>query len=151
MRLFANPALPLNGYPYCGVDRLKGNVHVHPFVHSQRHSGGTTTPHPSNNFDCSEHAHQSRATTTTQAGGNRDPEFKWVGIPIGVFFAGLCMGGVLPEFVANLTPWALVSPLAMELADSTRSVSSIVPVIATIAWIIALTAGAIWRFKKEEF
>ena len=74
-----------------------------------------------------------------------------VGIPIGVFFAGLFLGGVLPEFVANLTPWALTSPLAMELADPARSVGSIVPVFATIGWIAALTGAAIWRFQREEF
>lgn len=74
-----------------------------------------------------------------------------VGIPIGVFFAGSFLIGVLPETVAKLTPWALGSPLAMELADETVPVSSVVPVFATLVWITLLTAGAIWRFQREEF
>ncbi len=74
-----------------------------------------------------------------------------VGIAVGVFFAGLFLGGVLPDVVANLTPWALSEPLAMELADETRSVDSIVPVFATLAWIAIFTAASIWRFRREEF
>lgn len=74
-----------------------------------------------------------------------------VGVPIGVFFAGLFVGGALPVWLANLTPWALATPLAMELADDTTAVTSIVPIIATLFWITLLTAGAIWRFQREEF
>ena len=73
-----------------------------------------------------------------------------IGIAIGVFFAGLFLGGVLPDVVANLTPWALLEPLAMELADETRSVDSYVPMFATVAWIAVFTAASIWRFQREE-
>ena len=74
-----------------------------------------------------------------------------VGIPIGVLFIGEALVPVLPDVVANLTPWALVEPLAMELADETKSVDSIVPVFATVAWIAIFTAASIWRFQREEF
>ena len=40
-----------------------------------------------------------------------------VGIAIGVFFASMFMASTLPDMIANLTPWALLEPLAMELAD----------------------------------
>ena len=74
-----------------------------------------------------------------------------VGIAVGVFFAGLFIAPVLPDVVSNLTPWALLDPLAMELADETRSVDSIVPVFATIVWVAIFTAASIWRFQREEF
>ena len=74
-----------------------------------------------------------------------------VGIAVGVFFAGLFVVPVLPDFIANLTPPTLLSPLAMDLADETRSVDSIVPVFATVAWITIFTAASIWRFQREEF
>lgn len=74
-----------------------------------------------------------------------------VGIPVGVFFAGSFLGGTLPDVVSNLTPWALLDPLAMELADETKSVTSIVPVFATMAWVAIFTAASIWRFQHEEF
>lgn len=74
-----------------------------------------------------------------------------VGIPVGFLFLGMFLTGVLPEVIVNLTPWAVVSPLAMELADETEKVTSWVPVISSIAWITALAAAAIWRFKREEF
>ena len=73
-----------------------------------------------------------------------------VGIPIGVFFMGLFITGSLPEFIANLTPYTLTTPLAMDLADETRTVSSVVPVLATLVWIAAFAAGGIWRFRREE-
>ena len=71
-----------------------------------------------------------------------------VGIAVGVFFVGLFVVPVLPDFIANLTPPTLLSPLAMDLADETRSVDSIVPVFATVA---IFTAASIWRFQREEF
>ncbi len=74
-----------------------------------------------------------------------------VGIPIGVFFAGMFAGGALPDLVSNLTPWALLNPLAMELADETESVGSIVPVFATVAWVAIFMTASIWRFQREEF
>jgi ABC-2 type transport system permease protein len=74
-----------------------------------------------------------------------------VGIPIGVMFAGMFLGGVLPDVIAQLTPWAVVSPLAMELADGTQEVTSYVPVLSSLVWIVALAWASIWRFKREEF
>jgi len=73
------------------------------------------------------------------------------GIAIGVFFAGMIIAGALPDVVSNLTPWALLDPLAMELADETRTVDSIVPVFATVAWIAIFMVAAMWRFQREEF
>ncbi len=74
-----------------------------------------------------------------------------VGIPIGLFFVGAFAGGALPDAIANLTPWGLIEPLAMELADETRAVDSYLPLIATVVWIAAFTAAAIWRFEREEY
>ena len=74
-----------------------------------------------------------------------------VGIPIGFVFAGMFLGGILPEGIAQLTPWAVVSPLAMELADPAREVTSYIPAIVSAAWTAALTGAAIWRFNREEF
>ncbi len=74
-----------------------------------------------------------------------------VGIAIGVFFAGLFVGPALPEVVSNLTPFALLNPLAMELADETKTVTSVVPVFATIAWVAIFIAASIRRFQGEEF
>ncbi len=72
-----------------------------------------------------------------------------VGIPIGVVFLGMFLGGSLPEFVFNLTPWALGS-LAQEIADETTAVTSLVPVFATMVWIVVLTVASFWRFQREE-
>ena len=74
-----------------------------------------------------------------------------VGVPIGFVFAGMFLGGVLPEGIAQLTPWAVVSPLAMELAEGAKDVTSYVPAIASAAWTTALIGASIWRFKREEF
>ncbi len=74
-----------------------------------------------------------------------------MGIAVGVFFVGLFLAPVLPDVVANLTPPALLDPLAMELADETKSVDSIVPVFATVAWVTIFTVASIWRFQREEF
>jgi ABC-2 type transport system permease protein len=74
-----------------------------------------------------------------------------VGIPIGFVFAGMFLGGVLPEGIAQLTPWAVVSPLAMELAEGAKDVTSYVPAIASAAWTVALIGASIWRFNREEF
>ena len=73
-----------------------------------------------------------------------------VGIPIGFVFAGMFLGGVLPEGIAQLTPWAVVSPLAMELAEGAKDVTSYVPAIASAAWSVALIGASIWRFNREE-
>ena len=74
-----------------------------------------------------------------------------IGTAIGVFLAGTLIAPLLPGVVSNLTPWALMDPLAMELADETRSVGSIVPAFATMAWIAIFTAASFWRFQREEF
>ena len=74
-----------------------------------------------------------------------------VGIAVGLFFAGMFLVSTLPDAVSSLTPWALLDPLAMELADETKSVDSIVPVFATLAWIAIFTTASIWRFQREEF
>ena len=74
-----------------------------------------------------------------------------IGTAIGVFMAGTLIAPVLPSVVSNLTPWALLDPLAMALADETRSVDSIVPVFAAMAWIAIFTVAAFWRFQREEF
>ena len=74
-----------------------------------------------------------------------------VGIAIGVFFVGLFLGPALPDSVADFLPVALVEPLAMELVDETRSVDSILPVFATMAWVALFTVAAFWRFQREEF
>jgi ABC-2 type transport system permease protein len=74
-----------------------------------------------------------------------------VGIPIGFVFAGMFLGGLLPEGIAQLTPWAIVSPLAMELAEGAKDVTSYVPAISSVVWTAALIGASIWRFNREEF
>ena len=74
-----------------------------------------------------------------------------IGTAIGVFMAGTLIAPVLPSVLSNLTPWGLLDPLAMELADETRSVDSIVPVFASMAWVAIFTVASFWRFQREEF
>ena len=74
-----------------------------------------------------------------------------IGTAIGVFMAGTLIAPVLPSVLSNLTPWGLLDPLAMELADETRSVDSIVPVFAAMAWVAIFTVASFWRFQREEF
>ena len=75
---------------------------------------------------------------------------------VGKVSRAVAVGAMVASFgaaaqAAPITPWALVSPLAMELADETKSVTSIVPVFATMVWIAIFTAASIWRFQREEF
>lgn len=74
-----------------------------------------------------------------------------VGIPIFVLFIGEALVPVLPDVVYMLTPWALIDPLAIDLADETRTVGSKVQVYATLAWVAIFTAASFWRFRREEF
>lgn len=74
-----------------------------------------------------------------------------IGTAISVFMTGTLIAPVLPSVLSNLTPWGLLDPLAMELADETRSVDSIVPVFAAMAWVAIFTVASFWRFQREEF
>ncbi len=77
-----------------------------------------------------------------------------LGIALGFMFAGYVIPNVFPD-IAAFSPWML-GQIALVLALGTRAPQSlpptaIIPVIATILWIMIFTALALWRFGKEEF
>lgn len=65
------------------------------------------------------------------------------------FFVGLA------PWLLEITPWGLVvqgqtPPLAVQVAEG-QPLTSVTPILATVAWIVAFVAIAIWRFRKQEF
>ena len=62
--------------------------------------------------------------------------------------------GIAP-WLADVTPWGLVvqaqrEPLAVLLAEG-QPLPTVLPIVATVLWIVAFTAVAIWRFRQQEF
>ncbi len=77
-----------------------------------------------------------------------------LGITLGFMFAGNVIPNALPDSAA-LFPWML-GQIALVLALGSRApqslpLTAIIPVIATLVWIMIFIALAIWRFDKEEF
>jgi ABC-2 type transport system permease protein len=77
-----------------------------------------------------------------------------LGIALGFMFAGYVVPNVSPD-AAMFFPWML-GQIALVLALGTRAPrplppTAIIPVIATILWIVIFIVAAIWRFGKEEF
>jgi ABC-2 type transport system permease protein len=77
-----------------------------------------------------------------------------LGIALGFLFLGAFVPNALPQLAA-IFPWKL-DGVALLLALGPQAPgplppSAIVPVIATILWIVIFIALAIWRFGKEEF
>jgi hypothetical protein len=73
------------------------------------------------------------------------------GIGIGFIMTGLLLKGFIPFQVLIVTPWPLPD-VAAGLALGTDLPSTwLVPVLATVFWIVAMTVAALWRFGREEF
>jgi ABC-2 type transport system permease protein len=77
-----------------------------------------------------------------------------LGIALGFWFASGLVPLVLPALAAILP--GTLSGVALLLALGPRAPqalppTAIIPVIATILWIVIFTALAIWRFGREEF
>ena len=72
-----------------------------------------------------------------------------VGIGFGVFIAGAILSGILPETVTAFTPWPL-SAFAGLVAQG-QPIPSLIPVFATIIFLIVFVGVGLWRFSKEKF
>jgi hypothetical protein len=77
-----------------------------------------------------------------------------LGIALGFMFAGFVIPNAWPD-AAMIFPWML-GQLALVLALGPGSPgpippTAIVPVVATILWIVIFVALALWGFRKEEF
>jgi ABC-2 type transport system permease protein len=78
-----------------------------------------------------------------------------IAIPIGILFAAQFLMNSFPV-MASLSPWGLIFPNGNEMPAIMQAISgmpltSLAPVIATIAWIVIFTVVAVWRFQREEF
>jgi ABC-2 type transport system permease protein len=73
------------------------------------------------------------------------------GIGITFIMTGLLLKSLIPLPVQIVTPWPLPD-VASGLALGTELPSVWpVPIIATMIWIVVMTAVALWRFEREEF
>lgn len=72
------------------------------------------------------------------------------GSAIGFLFAGQVVGGLRPE-LAHVFPWQLHGIASAVAQGSPAPAWWWQPVLATVAWTVALSALAIWRFAREEF
>jgi ABC-2 type transport system permease protein len=77
-----------------------------------------------------------------------------LGVALGFMFAGFVIPNALPDS-AMFFPWMLGQvALVLALGPSAPQPlppSAILPVIATILWIVIFVALALWGFRKEEF
>jgi hypothetical protein len=58
--------------------------------------------------------------------------------------------------LAALSPWGLIFPTGADQpiviqAMMGMSLTNVIPILATIAWIVGFVSVAIWRFKRDEF
>ena len=77
-----------------------------------------------------------------------------IGIAMLLIFGYQIFVGLAP-WLMEIMPWGLVAqgqtmPLAVQVAEG-QPLTSVTPIVATVAWIVAFIAIAIWRFRKEEF
>jgi ABC-2 type transport system permease protein len=73
------------------------------------------------------------------------------GIGIAFIMTGLLLKSLIPLPIQIVTPWPLPD-VASGLALGTELPSVWpIPIIATIIWIVVMTAVALWRFNREEF
>ena len=77
-----------------------------------------------------------------------------IGIPLAIIFVPMFAVNIFGQ-VAYLTPW-LIMPAGNEPGLAVQAMSSlplttIMPILATIVWIVVFVVIAIWRFKREEF
>jgi ABC-2 type transport system permease protein len=73
------------------------------------------------------------------------------GIGITFIMTGLLLKSLIPLPIQIVTPWPLPDVASgLALGSELPSVWPI-PIIATIFWIVVMTAVALWRFGREEF
>ena len=78
-----------------------------------------------------------------------------IAIPVGVLFAAQFLMNNFPT-LALLTPWGLIWPNGMEPPLALQAMmgmplTTVVPIVATLAWIVLFIGVAIWRFGRDEF
>ena len=78
-----------------------------------------------------------------------------IAIPVGVLFAAQFLMNNFPT-LALLTPWGLIFPNGVEPPLALQAMmgmplTTIVPIVATLAWIVIFIGVAIWRFRRDEF
>ncbi len=77
-----------------------------------------------------------------------------LGIPIGLLFGAQILSGLAPA-LAQIMPWPIVMPVGSDalavLAIQGQPLPNLLPVIATIIWIVVFIGVALWRFEREEF
>jgi ABC-2 type transport system permease protein len=78
-----------------------------------------------------------------------------VSIPLGLLFLLLFAGSRVPGLL-DFTPLAFVMDMPsqrslLQLALAGEPLRTVLPIIATCAWIAAFVGIAIWRFRREEF
>ena len=78
-----------------------------------------------------------------------------IAIPVGVLFGAQFLMSNFP-LLALLSPWPLIFPSGADQplivqAMMGMPLATIVPIAATIGWIVLFVAVAIWRFRRDEF
>jgi ABC-2 type transport system permease protein len=78
-----------------------------------------------------------------------------IAIPVVVLFSAQFLMNNFPALAA-LSPWGLIFPTATDQpiviqAMMGVSLTNLVPILATIAWIVVFVGVALWRFGREEF
>jgi ABC-2 type transport system permease protein len=77
-------------------------------------------------------------------------------IPLGILFGAQLVAGFAPWLVPFM-PWTLVMPLGqsdLALAAAAmlgQPLPTVVPIVATMVWIVLFIGVAVWRFKRDEF
>jgi ABC-2 type transport system permease protein len=77
-----------------------------------------------------------------------------IGIPIGILFGGMFLMGIVGQ-VAYLMPWMILpvgnsQGLAIEVMLG-QPLTTTIPILATMVWIVVFVSTALWRFQREEF
>jgi len=78
-----------------------------------------------------------------------------IAIPIGVLFAAQFLMNNFTA-LANFTPWPLIFPSGQDQGLVTQAImgmplTTVIPIVATIVWIVVFVGVAIWRFGRDEF
>jgi ABC-2 type transport system permease protein len=79
-----------------------------------------------------------------------------LGVPLALVFGAQLFMGFAPA-LAQIMPWSIVLPLSMgspalaNLVMDGQPLPTVVPIIATVLWIVTFVGVALWRFEREEF